>query len=150
MKKLILICGLAAGVYIAVGIYNLLVPTKPSAVYESITVSTPEAQAAKELIGRKCIMCHSSSPVLPFYAKLPLAGRFIQKHVKNGISLMNLQELVAGTSSDRWAHDRLRYVVENNTMPLGSYLLLHWNGKLTDEDRGALLAWIEQEKAANQ
>ena len=60
--------------------------------------------------------------------------------------MMNLQELVEGTSPDKWAYDRLAHVITNDTMPLQSYLSLHWNGKLTPQEKRDLLVWIEQQR----
>ena len=107
-------------------------------------------ETARQLIGAKCIMCHSKHPTLPFYAKLPLVGTFIQKHIKEGSGMMNLQEVVAGTSKDKWALDRLAHVINNNTMPINSYLSLHWNGKLTKQEQNDILTWIEQQREEAQ
>ena len=92
-------------------------------------------------------MCHSKKPKLPFYAKIPIAGGFIQQHIKEGTGMMNLQELLAGTSTDRWAYDRLEHVITNRTMPIKSYLSLHWNGALTQQEQSEILAWIAQRRA---
>ena len=61
--------------------------------------------------------------------------------------MMNLQELIEGTSTDPWAYDRLAHVIQNDTMPIQSYLSLHWNGKLTAQEKTELLSWIEQQRS---
>jgi|GEM_PF-3963599 len=146
MKKTVLICAAGAGIYLALGVYNLLAPAGPSESFAAIATATPEMKAAKQILGDKCIMCHSKDPILPFYAKVPLAGGLIKKHVKHGSRMMNLQALLDGTSPDPWAYDRIKHVIENSTMPITPYLLLHWNGNLTQEEQAALLAWIQQVK----
>ena len=151
MKKLILLLLLVVvGLFLAAGLVNLAVPSQPADRYSAIRCSSPEMEAAKRIIGAKCIMCHSKDPNLPFYAQLPWVGTFIQKHVAEATGMMNLQELVAGTSTDKWAYDRLAHVITIDTMPIKSYLSLHWNGKLTEQEKVVLLEWIEQRRAISQ
>lgn len=150
LKKLIPISSATAlALFAAVGIFNVVVPTPPSDAYAATPSDAPEMDKAKRILGTKCIMCHSKSPELPFYAQLPIAGSFINKHVKEGSGMMDLQELLAGTSKDKWAYDRLEHVVTNSTMPINSYLLLHWNGKLTSQEQDDIVAWIKQRRADN-
>jgi cytochrome c peroxidase len=147
MKKALLACiATLAAVYLALGIFNLAVPIPPADKYSDLSVDSPEARAAKQIIGKKCIMCHSKKPNLPFYAKFPLAGTIIRKHVKGGAGMMDLEELLAGNATDKWAYGRLAQVIRNGTMPITSYLLLHWNGKLTPDEENSILEWVEQEK----
>ena len=151
MKKIISLTLLALfSLYLCAGLINIALPSPPAASYAAIPATSPEMEAAKQIIGTKCIMCHSKSPQLPYYAKLPVAGSFIRKHVKSGTGMMNLQELIAGTSTDKWAYDRLAHVIQNDTMPIPSYLSLHWNGKLTAQEKAELLLWIEQQRSAVQ
>jgi cytochrome c peroxidase len=133
--------------FLALVAFNSIIPIPPATSYTEINVHTPEMAAAKQILGTKCIMCHSKNPTLPFYAEIPGAGGFIKKHVKEGTGMMNLQELLAGTSTDRWAYDRLEHVITNNTMPIKSYLSLHWNGKLTEQEQNEILSWIAQRRA---
>lgn len=136
--------------YLIMGFINLAVPIHPTAGYIAIPVDSKVAETAKQIIGAKCIMCHSSTPNLPYYTQLPIAGSVIRKHVKAGTGMMNLHELVAGNSPDRWAYDRLAHVIQNDTMPLQSYLSLHWNGRLTAQEQADLLIWIDQRRAAQE
>ena len=150
MKKLILISSITPlALYSALSIFNLTTPTPPAESYASIPGTSPEMARAKNILGTKCIMCHSKNPALPFYAKLPGAGSFMTKHVTEGTGMMNLEELVAGTSKDKWAYDRLEHVVTNSIMPINSYLLLHWNGKLTQQEQDDIVAWIKQIRSVN-
>ncbi len=136
--------------FLAIGIFNLLAPPHPAPDYTATPAATPETEAAKAVIGAKCIMCHSKNPALPFYAKIIGAEIFIQKHVQEGTGMMNLQELLAGTSTDKWAYDRLEHTITSQKMPIASYLTLHWNGKLTQPEQKTLLEWIEQRRTKSK
>jgi len=39
----------------------------------------------------------------------------------------------------------MRKQIEEENMPLDSYLLLHWGARLSDADRAMLLAWVDEE-----
>jgi cytochrome c peroxidase len=150
MKKQIMIPLTAMGLlYAGLGLFNLAVPTAPADSYAAMAADTPQTERAKQIIGAKCIMCHSRSPALPFYAGLPGAKGFIQKHVKEGRGMMDLQELLAGTSTDRYAYNRLEHVITNDTMPIASYLALHWDGRLSKQEQQELLDWISQRQQDN-
>ena len=151
MKKIItVILSILFSLFFATGFLNIAFPLHPAESYTCIPCTSPEMDTAKHIIGAKCIMCHSKNPALPFYAKLPLAGTFIQKHIKEGTGMMNLQELVGGTSKDKWAYDRLEHVITNDTMPINSYLSLHWNGKLTQQEQVDILSRIHQQRPKAQ
>ena len=46
-----------------------------------------------------CISCHSSDPVLPFYAKMPIAGDLLQKDVAEGYRAYDITPLMSALSS---------------------------------------------------
>jgi cytochrome c peroxidase len=151
MKKIIIVLLLLVPLlFLFMGVINLVLPTPPSAGYSTLPTTSPEQKTVQRILGAKCMMCHCKNPALPFYAQLPLAGTFIQKHIKEGTGMMNLQEVLEGTSKDRWALDRLTHAVTNDTMPIQSYLSLHWNGKLTEQEQTDILAWIEQRRSIAQ
>jgi cytochrome c peroxidase len=149
-KNITLILSILFSLFLIIGFLNIIFPVHPAESYTHIPCTSVEMDTAKHIIGTKCIMCHSKDPALPFYARLPLAGTFIQKHIKEGSGMMNLQQLVAGTSTDKWAYDRLEHVITNDTMPINSYLALHWNGKLTPQEQADILSWIHQERSKSQ
>jgi cytochrome c peroxidase len=149
-KKIIVLLLLVPLLFLLMGIINLVLPIAPSSSYSTFPTTSHEQKIVQRILGAKCIMCHCKNPVLPFYARLPLAERVIQKHIEEGTGMINLQEVLEGTSKDRWALDRLSHAVTNNTMPIRSYLSLHWNGKLTKQEQNDILAWIEQRRSIAQ
>ena len=53
-----------------------------------------------------CLSCHSADPVLPFYAKLPVAGDVVMKDIEDGYRAFDMtgfmDAVAAGSLLTRW------------------------------------------------
>ena len=101
------------------------------------------------MLGTKCADCHSSETVLPFYAKLPVAGSQIQRDIRIARQRMDYQtELLA--KPDQPAGEVLLAKTEDalikGDMPPLPYLALHWNARLSAEEKATMLEWIRAER----
>jgi hypothetical protein len=72
-------------------------------------------------------------------------GWWMQHHVKEGKSHLNFSEF-ASYAPKRQHHklEELIEMVKEGEMPLNSYLWIHGNAKLSDQDRSTLLNWADQ------
>lgn len=113
---------------------GLAAPSNPSA----------EMLRAKEIIESKCILCHSTEPELPFYSKIPGVSKEINKHVEVGTQIADLKKLFEMGGADEVLLAKLEQSIKLNTMPIPSYLALHWNGRLKNAEKEDLLKWIKQ------
>jgi cytochrome c peroxidase len=147
-KKILILIALVIVGFVAFGLINLVVGVPVPASYASISASTPEMEQAKEVIGAKCQMCHSHDPGQPFYVKLPGAGVMIGKHVDEGTKMSDLQQLLVDNGENEVLLAKLEQSIKLDTMPISPFLAMHWNGKLTDSEKRAILAWIHQVRAA--
>jgi cytochrome c peroxidase len=149
VKKFVLVV-VALGVigFVGLGLLNMTVGLPVSEHYAAIDCTSPAMQAAKEVIGEKCLMCHSAEPSLPFYAKFPVAGSLIGKHVEMGSEICDLEALLAAGGKDEVLLAKLEQSTKLNTMPIPPFLLLHWDGKLSTKEQESITGWVHQVRAA--
>ncbi|VGO22870.1 cytochrome c peroxidase [Pontiella sulfatireligans] len=149
MKK-VMISLIALGVvgFVVLGLSNMMIGIPVSESWSSIKATSSEMELAKEVIGAKCLMCHSKEPALPFYAKLPVASAMIGKHIEAGERICDLQQLFAAGGGNEVLLAKLEQTIKLDTMPIPPFLALHWNGKLSDQEKQAVLDWIHQVRAA--
>ena len=91
---------------------------------------------------RSCYNCHSNSTVYPWYAEVQPAGWFLAKHIRDGKRGLNFDEY----STYRLMKQYRRFQdiadqVENDEMPLPSYLLIHRDAKLSSSEKNELIQW---------
>lgn len=144
----ILIMGLILSVAaLSVPVANLILGVPVKADYTALPASTPSLARAKEILGAKCIMCHSEDPALPFYAKLPVASSLIGKHIVAGTAIHDIHDLIAAEGRREIDLAKLEQSIELNTMPILPFMLAHWDGALTEEEKRDLLGWIGEVRA---
>jgi len=149
-KRLVLIGAILAGVIIlAFPVSNLFIELTPAPEFLAIQATSPAMKQAKAAIGKKCLMCHSQSPSLPFYAKFPIASALISGHVAAGTAMMDFVPFLEKKGADEVRLAKLEQSIMLNTMPVKEHLLMHWNGRLNAKEKEALLAWIKQVRAEN-
>ena len=99
-----------------------------------------------------CLSCHSADPKLPFYAKLPVAGKIVMKDIDSGYRAYDMEKFMQNlkTDSDFNPVDlaKIEKVVLDNRMPMAKYYLMHWGSQLTKEKRAIVLDWIAMTREA--
>ena len=99
-----------------------------------------------------CLSCHSADPKLPFYTKLPVAGKIIMKDIDSGYRAYDMEKFMQNlkTDSDFNPVDlaKIEKVVLDNRMPMAKYYLMHWGSQLTKEKRAVVLDWIAMTREA--
>ena len=104
-------------------------------------------QNIQNILTIACYDCHSNNTNYPWYAKVQPFGWLLAKHIRNGKAEINFNEF--GSYSLRRQISKLNGIaksVENETMPLRSYRLLHKNARPPGEDRKLLTDWAIRTK----
>jgi hypothetical protein len=108
-----------------------------------------EIEAPKEVMSilkRSCYDCHSNASTYPWYDRIAPASWFVKNHVKNGRKVVNFSIWKTyDAKKQRFFAEKLGKSVVIR-MPMPSYLWLHPNAKLSNEDRKILKAWGENLK----
>lgn len=93
-----------------------------------------------------CLSCHSADPKLPFYAKLPVAGKIVMKDIDSGYRAYDMEKFMQDLKADGDFNPvdlaKIEKVVLDNRMPMAKYYLMHWGSQLTKEKRAVVLDWI--------
>jgi hypothetical protein len=98
------------------------------------------------ILKRSCSDCHSSETVYPWYARIQPSAWFLASHITDGRRHLNFS--VWDTYEDRRKKRRLGEIcdqVERREMPLPSYLWVHRNAQMSDEDIKVLCNWANGE-----
>ncbi|HEK21325.1 heme-binding domain-containing protein [Mucilaginibacter sp.] len=105
--------------------------------------SMPEEVQA--IFKKDCYDCHSNNTNYPFYAHLQPMRLMLDRHVRNGKAELNFDEF--GTYSARKKRSKLRAIstsLDEGTMPLPSYLIIHRDAALNPRDTALIKSWIRK------
>ena len=99
-----------------------------------------------------CISCHSADPKVPFYAKLPVAGKIIMKDIDSGYRAYDITKFMEELKVDGDVSPvdlaKIEKVVLDDRMPMPKYYLVHWGSSLTQAKRDIVLNWIHARRLA--
>ncbi len=93
-----------------------------------------------------CYDCHSNHTRYPWYTNIAPFSFWIKHHINEGRDQVNFSEW--GSYTNKVAHHKLEECYEyllNSEMPLPSYLWLHSEAKLNDDQRKKLAGWFEKQ-----
>lgn len=108
--------------------------------YNQITHTTPEIQ---KILKKACYDCHSNEVNYPWYSSIAPISWFIKEHVNQGKEYVNFSEYGKYNRYQKeHINSSLYRVIENKTMPLNSYLCMHEEANLSEEDFILLLNWF--------
>lgn len=97
------------------------------------------------ILKNACMDCHSNNTSYPWYDKIAPFSWMVNKHVTEGKKELNFSEWGEMDAFDKIGElEDIRQEVERKTMPLKAYAAMHKEAKLTDEQRAALLAWVDK------
>ena len=119
-------------------------PVDASKTMRANTRMTPEVAAIFE---RSCNDCHSSETAWPWYSNVAPASWFLKWHVDEGRRELSFSEWATypKRKRERKLHEICRQV-ESGEMPLSSYLPLHPEARLSDEDKRVICEWTRAEE----
>lgn len=105
----------------------------------------PVPEKIQRLLNNACYDCHSNNTRYPWYANLQPASWWIDSHIKKGKAALNFNEF--GRYPPRRRQSKLKSIassIEDGTMPLASYTLIHESARLSKADKEVIKDWIDQ------
>ncbi len=119
-------------------------PVDAARTIQANTQITPEVAA---IIVRACGDCHSHQTRWPWYSHVGPISWFLADHVNDGRKHLNFSEW-ATYNPKRMSKklEEMRDEIEKGGMPLKSYLLLHPEARLSQDDIQQLGAWTAAER----
>lgn len=115
---------------------------------ETLEASTPISEPMRVSLKRSCNDCHSNETVYPWYSNIAPFSWLVADHIEEGRRELNFS--VWNTYSAKKKRRKLDEICEQITigeMPHEQYLWIHRDARLSEEDKKALCAWAESEKA---
>lgn len=103
-------------------------------------------QPMTDLIRNSCYDCHSNQTVYPWYSRISPVSLYLNKHIVKGKEDLNFSEYGLLDKADRiGVFADCCDVLDAGTMPLQSYMLIHKDARLTQEERETLCNWTEKQ-----
>lgn len=114
---------------------------------QTIYARTQVPAEVASILDRSCRDCHSNKTDWPWYTQVTPLSWWIVNHVDHGRKDLNLSEWgkLPNDRQDR----KLRQIcdeVMDGQMPLSSYLPMHPQAKLSDQDKKMLCEWTDKER----
>ena len=149
MKKVLKI--IAAVIFVAFIAIQFIRPdfTNPPIVQGQTledSVQLPENVAG--IMKRSCSDCHSNTTAYPWYAQIQPSAWFLKHHIDEGRGELNFS--IWKTYEAKKQRRKLAEICEEaheKSMPLPSYLWIHFDAKLSVDDIKALCDWTDAERA---
>lgn len=109
--------------------------------YNRVTNASPEIQ---KILKKACYDCHSNEVNYPWYSSIAPISWFIKEHVNQGKEYVNFSEYGKYNRYQKeHINSSLYRVIENKTMPLNTYLWMHKEANLSEEEYVLLLNWFQ-------
>jgi hypothetical protein len=115
---------------------------------ETLEAAVQVPENVKAILNRSCADCHSHETKYPWYSKIQPSAWFLKDHIDEGRREVNFS--VWKTYEPRRQRRKLSEICEQaqgKTMPLPSYLWIHRDAAMSDEDIKILCDWTEAESA---
>jgi hypothetical protein len=137
------------GIVIVVVLVGLqFFPTRTNQSTEVPTTDFILSYRAPENIGNilhtSCYNCHSNNTNYPWYSHVQPVGWFLESHINKGKKELNLSEF--GSYSVRRQKSKLKSMVnqvDKGEMPLSSYTLIHRDARLSQDQKKALVNYLD-------
>jgi len=96
----------------------------------------------KGILKNACYDCHSIKTEYPWYGNIAPVSWWIVHHVNEGREHLDFSSWTDYDAKKRdHKLEELAEEVEEGEMPLGSYMWMHENARLSEEERKALSVW---------
>ena len=100
----------------------------------------------KTLFTNSCYDCHSNGTIYPWYSKVSPISWFLSGLIKVGKESLNFSKWGSYPANEKISLlVDIEEVLSDGEMPLKSYLLIHKNAILSEEEIQCIVNWTEQE-----
>jgi len=110
-------------------------------------------ETVQTILKTSCLDCHSNNTRYPWYAKVQPVAWWLDDHIKHGKGDLNFSEFTnRRIAIQNHKFEEIVEMVEEKEMPLPeyTYLGLHGDAKLSDDERTMLMDWAKAQMARLQ
>lgn len=113
---------------------------------DDLFVGTMAPDSLVSLLKTSCYDCHSNHTDYPWYGNVSPVSWMLNRHVQKGREELNFSSFGKLEKNQQiGALSDICDVVESGRMPLKSYLLIHRDARLTQQEIEAICTWTESE-----
>jgi hypothetical protein len=96
----------------------------------------------KQILNRSCYDCHSNETSWPWYSSIAPISWLVASDVNEAREHLNFSEWGSLQTDDQLlARKKIWKEIEKGQMPLGNYLLMHGDAKLSESDKSVIQRW---------
>lgn len=96
----------------------------------------------KQIMDKACNDCHSNNTSYPWYAEIQPVAWWLADHVEEGKEHINYSEFASYSLRKQYHKlEETEEMVKENHMPLDSYLWIHRDADLNQEERNKIMQW---------
>jgi len=113
---------------------------QPNNIVHAFNVPTD----VKTILDKACMDCHSNNTRYRWYFKIQPVDWWLTHHINEGKEELNLDEYT--NKPLRYQYHKMESTVDlikKSEMPLDSYLWVHKDAILTEEEKNTLITWAE-------
>jgi Haem-binding domain len=104
----------------------------------------PVPTDVQTILKRSCYDCHSNQTVYPWYAQVQPIGWWLQSHIDHAKRSMNFDEFTSQRSFRQFHRlGDIKEQLDDDEMPLPSYLFIHRYARLSPEEKTLLVGWSQ-------
>ena len=97
-----------------------------------------------------CLRCHTSTPELPFYANMPVAGKIVMEDVSKAYRAFDMTQMEKDMKEGRPLNPvdlaKVEKVILDGKMPQAKYYLVHWGASFNDAKKEVALSWVKHHR----
>ena len=109
------------------------------------------AQMQQIITDAGCLRCHTSTPDLPFYASMPVAGKIVMEDVSKAYRAFDMTQMEADLEAGQPLNPadlaKIEKVILDGKMPQAKYYLVHWGSSITDAKKEIALSDVKEIRA---
>ncbi|MEP7255629.1 MAG: heme-binding domain-containing protein [Ferruginibacter sp.] len=103
----------------------------------------PVPEDVQTILKTSCYDCHSNNTVYPWYAQVQPVAWWLNSHIQDGKKDLNFSEFSGYRIRRQYKKlEEINELVKKNEMPLDSYLWIHKDAKLNDQQKLTLSNWV--------
>jgi len=100
-------------------------------------------QDVQTILKTSCYDCHSNNTVYPWYAEIQPVAWWLDSHIRDGKKDLDFSEFATYRIRRQYKKlEEINELVKKDEMPLDSYLWIHKNAKLNEQQKLVLANWV--------
>jgi hypothetical protein len=131
-------------------IIQFIRPTRNTGIADTpndISHATVVSADVKTILETSCYDCHSDHTVYPWYTNIQPVGWWMQGHVDDGKRGLNFSQFNTYPISKKMRrYKQIASEVNDDGMPLDSYLWIHGYAKLSDAQKKVVSDWAMENR----